>query len=264
MSSLPFQKTFRSMGFRLLKSRALFDAYLRRSAPYFSGAAPDFVRANRALQDFAELDLALGQGCRLGVPLHADWPKNWDTLTALTLTLQTVRSKSEPILDAGGTMYGAFLKTLYLYGFQNLKAVNLEFKGPRRLGPIRYLPGDITKLPDPDGHFAVAFCQSVVEHGVPLAAYFREMARVIKPGGLLITSTDYWDPKLKSEGMKAYGADVRVFCAQEIRDMLVLAAESGWEPISEPDFRCDQPVVKWRRLGLDFTFYTLALRRTAG
>ena len=37
---------------------------------------------------------------------------------------------------------------------------------------------------------------SVIEHGVNIEKYFREMSRIIKSNGYLLTSTDYWPDKL--------------------------------------------------------------------
>ena len=49
--------------------------------------------------------------------------------------------------------------------------------------PIRYIPGDLTHTPFPDGYFDAIACLSVIEHGVPLQNYFREMYRLLKPNG---------------------------------------------------------------------------------
>ncbi len=245
---------------RLQASEWIFRRVLGHQAPSFMGEAPDFAATNAALQSQSELDAVLAEAARLGIPIHPDLPKNWDTLTALTLALGTFKRRDIAVLDAGATLYSAFLKVLYLYGFRDLTAVNLEFREPRRLGPIRYLPGDITRLALADNRFDFVLCQSVIEHGVPIEAYFREMARLIRPGGLLVTSTDYWEPRLNTTSLRAYGTDVKVFCAQEVRDMFRLAAMYGWQPLSEPHFGCKEPVVHWRRLDLRFTFYTMALR----
>ena len=66
---------------------------------------------------------------------------------------------------------------------------------------------------------------SVVEHGVDLEAYFREMSRVLRPGGLLLSSTDYWETKIETVGKEAYGGPVHIFCREEI--------ESAPEPVND-------------------------------
>lgn len=256
------RKNFRSACTRLQAFECIFRRSLQHQAAGFRGDLPTFAALNKPLTDRAELELALEECRRLGLPLHCDLQKNWDTLTAVTLALRSCPERTEAVLDAGATMYSAFLKVLYLYGFRDLTAVNLEFKTPRRLGPIRYLPGDITRLGFSESQFAFVFCQSVIEHGVSVESYFREMARIVRPGGMLLTSTDYWEPKISTSGAKAYGTDVRIFCAAEMREMLELALQYGWKPISNPMYECDESVVRWQRLRLDFTFYNLALQKT--
>jgi len=157
--------------------------------------------------------------------------------------------------------YSTFLPGLFLYGYRDRVAVNLGFRRDFRQGPIRYLRGDITKLAFGDAHFGMVFCQSVIEHGVPLERYFAEMARVVKPGGLLVTSTDYWEPKLMVQDARAYGEPVDVFDAGQIRQTLELARQAGWEPTCPPEFDCRDRVVYWERMDIRFTFYSLVLRR---
>lgn len=255
------RKVLRSLGIRMQRHEYFFRRNLHGQAPRFTGEPPAFAAINRPLLNRRDLELSLGQCCRLGIPLHGDLPKNWDTLTAVTLTLETCRSRTEAVLDAGATMYSSFLKVLYLYGFRNLVGVNLEFRGERRLGPIRFLPGDITRLLWDDGYFSVVLCQSVIEHGVPQESFFREMARVVRPGGLLVISTDYWEPKLVTTGMEAYGSPVHIFSGAEILAMLKLAQKHGWELECMPALDCEEAVVEWRRFGIRYTFYNMVLRR---
>ncbi len=37
---------------------------------------------------------------------------------------------------------------------------------------------------------------SVIEHGINIEKYFKEMNRILKKGGMLLTSTDYWQNKV--------------------------------------------------------------------
>ena len=64
--------------------------------------------------------------------------------------------------------------------------------------------------------FDVVTCLSVVEHGVDLDGYFREAARILKPGGALVTSTDYYPDPIDTAGKHAYGVPVKIFNRAEI------------------------------------------------
>jgi len=198
---------------------------------------------------------------RLGLPPHNDIPKNWDSLIALSRILESTGPDAH-VLDAGAKLYSRILPWLFQCGYRNLFGINLSFPGPERVGSIRYLPGDVTRTGFLDGMFDAVTCLSVIEHGVDPAAYFREAARIVKPGGLLITSTDYWCEAIDTKGAKAWGAPVRIFTPEDIRTMLDMAVRSGWEQTGPIDFGCGESVVRWE--GLSFTFISFSLRRVPG
>jgi SAM-dependent methyltransferase len=62
-----------------------------------------------------------------------------------------------------------------------------------RRGPITYRHGDITHADYADESFDAITCLSVVEDGVNVESYFKEMWRILKPGGLLVNEkVIYW------------------------------------------------------------------------
>ena len=89
------------------------------------------------------------------------------------------------------------------------------------------------------------------------------MSRVLKCGGLLITSTDYWCEPVPTPGQSAYGSPVKVFTRREIEEALALARRYGLEPTCPVDLTCGDKVVEWERFGLRFTFLVLTLQKTA-
>ena len=81
---------------------------------------------------------------------------------------------------------------------------------------IHYEPGDATDTRFDTESFDAITCLSVVEHGVDLDGYFREAARILKPGGALVTSTDYFPDPVDTAGKHAYGVPVKIFDRDEI------------------------------------------------
>jgi SAM-dependent methyltransferase len=87
-----------------------------------------------------------------------------------------------------------------------------DFWGPvspallRRYG-VRYLNGDITRLPFADGTFDAVSCVSVLEHMARAArlAAVREMARVARPGARLVITYDVVDGDITGELVAAAG-----------------------------------------------------------
>jgi len=120
-----------------------------------------------------------------------------------------------------------------------------------RVVPIRYLPGDITRMQFPDGYFDAVACMSVIEHGVPLNGYFQEMHRVLKQGGLLITSTDYYPTPVDTRGQVAHGCPIKIFSKPEIQAALTLAKDTGFELTSDIDLECEERPIRWAPFGLE-------------
>jgi SAM-dependent methyltransferase len=199
---------------------------------------------------------ALNEVQRLGLPPHPSDPKNWDSLIALSCVLEHT-DRGEAVLDAGATLYSVILPWLFLYGYERLAGINLEFEHPIRRGPIRYLPDDLTRTQFADGSFGAVTCLSVVEHGVEWDAYFREMRRILQPGGVLVTSTDYFEHPVGTEGKTAYGQPVRIFSAEDIVRGLDTAASHGFRQLRPFDPASPERPVRWK--GLEYTFAAFAL-----
>jgi SAM-dependent methyltransferase len=215
---------------------------------------------NAVLQDRAEWESAVRQLRQLGLPLHRDRPKNWDTLAALGAILRRIE-RSGSILDAGSAMYSTMLPVLWRYGYKRLTGINLEFRRPLQQGPARFLPGDMTATGFHQGTFDAITCLSVIEHGVDLSAFFREASRLLRRGGVLITSTDFSYEPIDTSGMTAYGVPVRIFTPGEIKHALATAADIGLEPTGDLDLRPSEYPVTWKRLGLRYTFLVFTLRK---
>jgi SAM-dependent methyltransferase len=223
---------------------------------------PDPQPSNAVLRSTREVEDSIAQVRRLGLPVAADASKNWDSLAALDAILRETDPTSA-VFDAGGELYSMILPWLFLYGYRNLIAGNLAFDQTERRGPIVYRRSDITKTDFASATFDAITCLSVIEHGVDLDAYFAEMARIIKPGGLLVTSTDYYETKVDTRGLVAFGAPIHVFTREEIAGALEVARRRGFELTSPLDLSSGEPVIHWTEYDLRYTFLLFSLRKTA-
>jgi SAM-dependent methyltransferase len=263
-SSIPASRRF----FRRIKSAVLqFDALYRLDLKLKFGASrlaekPGPFIENGVLITREAWQAATENAKKLGVPLHRGPEKNWDHLAAVS-TILTHTDPSARILDAGAELYSNVLPALFVYGYRELYGINLSFTEPACRGPIRYLPGDITRAPFADAFFDAITCMSVIEHGVPLDAYFREMHRLLKPGGLLITSTDYFPTPIDTRGMTAYGSPIKIFSRPEIESAIALAQGLGFQLTSNLDLECSEKPVHWEEYGLEYTFVIFTLRKSA-
>ncbi len=251
---------------KLLKSVSLtpervYRAYLRKkfgSVPLTSPIVP--THPNAVLQTRDEWQRADAQARQLHLPLHRDPAKNWDHVEAAAIVLANT-DPSAPVLDAGAELYGNVLPILYLYGYRQLYGINLDFKFQMRRGPIRYLPGDITKTEFASNHFGAATCLSVIEHGVPIRPYFQEMHRILRPGGVLVTSTDYFPTPISTEGKMAHGAPIKIFTREELEAVLQTASEVGFQITGELNLDCHEKPIRWAEYDLEYTFVMFTLRK---
>lgn len=192
------------------------------------------------------------------LPIHVDGPKNWDNLVAVWQTVLTT-DPVHPVMDVAATAESAYLPGLRRLGYHDLVSINLDEPNPRVEQGIRYMQGDCTSTVFPEDHFGFISCLSVIEHGVNLRDFFRESFRILKQGGHLLVSTDYWQDPVDTMGQKAFGAPVKVFTAGDAMDMIRTAQDAGFMVTGNVDLTCDQRVVNW--IGMDYTFINILFRK---
>ncbi len=224
---------------------------------------PGPVPPTDVLRTRAAWEAAVEECRRLRLPLHRDRPKNWDALGAVATVLAEV-GDSARVLDAGSAWYSPVLPSLRLYGLSDLIGNNLEFRRDVRRDGVLFRHGDITATDFPDGRFDAVTCLSVIEHGVPLEGFLAESARILRPGGVLVVSTDYDQDPPDTSGITMYGQPVHIFSPAEVRDVVTAAAAHGLELLGDLDgalSHAERPV-HWARTGLDYTFLRVTFRRT--
>jgi len=253
---------FRRLRSIIFRSEPLYRLYLqcRYGRAHLASLPKNAKLPNKVLLSKQECIEAAERGRSLGLPLHRSLENNWDHLEAVYAIVNSV-PKSANILDAGAELYSNVLPALFACGFSHLFGMNLSFTFVARRGPIQYLPGDITRTGFRDSFFDAITCMSVIEHGVPLRAYFQEMFRILKPGGILITSTDYYSEPIDTKGQDAYGAPIKIFSRNEVESILSLSAQCGFEVNREISLDCAERPVHWEPYGLEYTFVMFTLRK---
>lgn len=221
---------------------------------------PAPMPATDVLRTRAQWEAAVAECRRLRLPLHHDRPKNWDALGAVATVLDAVGPRAA-VLDAGSARYSPVLPWLRLYGLDDLVGNNLEFGSDVRRDGVLFRYGDITATDFAAGRFDAVTCMSVIEHGVPLAPFLAESARILRPGGVLVVSTDYDQDPPDTSRHRAYGQQVHIFSPDGVRALVATAAEYGLTLRGELALEHVQRPVHWKRTGLDYTFIRLAFDR---
>ncbi len=247
----------------LLKNPFIYKRYLKyiKGLKFTPKPLIKIPWSNTTLKSREDIELALKIIKNSNLNFHPEREKNWDSLIALKTILQN-SSPSSRILDAGGDFFSIILNWLYQFNYKHLSALNLIFKKRIRKGNIEYIPGDLTKSRFPDNYFDIITCLSVIEHGVDGDKYFREMNRILKPNGLLITSTDYWISKIDTKGLVAYNNPIYIFDKKSIEILLEKAKKYGFRVFgNNVELNCQEKVVNWKKFNLTYTFLIFCLKK---
>jgi 2-polyprenyl-3-methyl-5-hydroxy-6-metoxy-1,4-benzoquinol methylase len=198
---------------------------------------------------------------------HADPLKNWD-LSQIGEILDPM-PRSSRILDAGcSESQCSVLWYLKKKGFYELAGMDLHISIDDRMQqllpmwkerklkpPFRLSKGNVTQTNFAKESFDAIVCLSVIEHGVELKAFMKEMNRLLKPGGMLYVSTDYWPDKVLSEDKTPWGLKWTVFSREEIFDIIKTAREAGMAIRDCEIPAAGNPIVKWS--GREYTFLSM-------
>src|SRR5215208_4133527 len=226
---------------------------------------------------------------RLRLFRHHSQIKSWDTYKMIKKISSANRESF--VLDVG-CYESPILPMLKRLGFTNLYGCDLvlkpssdcnpsftnnnnnnnnSFKYHEDYDPIAKMYSDksyqlsIRNLEDTkykDQMFDYVTSLSVIEHGVNIEKYFREMSRIIKSNGYLLTSTDYWPDKLfNNKNVLSKGTPDNIFSRDEIEKLVEVADKNGLKLIEPIDFEYKDKVVRWNSIDLDFTFIFFAMRK---
>jgi SAM-dependent methyltransferase len=240
------------------QNESVYRAYLRLRGAR-QPTLPKWDCMNRALRSKGEVAAAVAEAERIGLfRYYMDVEKTWDSLSALSYLLRKTDGSAK-VLDAGSSLYSVILPWLSLYGYRRLVGMNLSFPGEIDHGPIAYVKGDITRSKLHDQEFGAITCLSVLEHVPDVSGFLHEMSRLLKSGGPLVISTDYWPERVHTSGKREFNAEFNVFDQEGIWALIRAAATNGLELTGDPDLRVETPVVKWR--GFRYTFVVLAFKK---
>ncbi len=225
----------------------------------------------KVLQDWNEVGDSLLSLQRLGLPLHSTPQKNWDH--ALLLDGLKSVSYDSPIVDLGCGL-GLTLKFLRAAGYEKLYGVDLNISWRARsaqLGrmwrrrslkpPYHLGRASILETPFESGRFDAAVSISTIEHGVDKPAFLREAARILKPGGFLFVTTDYWHEQIPvPEGFREYGQTWEIACHDDIARFLNFAKSAGLSPEADCEIpACGRRTVHW--MTAYYTFIAMLFRK---
>ena len=218
---------------------------------------------NAVLHTGREVKESLKNLKKLKLRPHIDRFKNWDCHRAVSFIMSRGSTESR-VLDVGSGYYGVVLPWIERYGFSNLYGCDLVFDRDFQRGKIKYFKKDLTKTSFPDGFFDFVTSISVIEHGVDMDAYLQEMSRLLKSGGYLLTSTDYWLSAVDTKDLYPFGRNfggAKIFSKTDIEDLVRKARSYGLELVQPIDFTHKDKVVYWKDIDRSFTFIFFIMKK---
>jgi SAM-dependent methyltransferase len=218
----------------------------------------------RALQSKQEIEASCRAVEELGFPPHHDPVKNWDLLNCFHHVLD-LRDPLGPVLDIGSSK-SVILQWLEMVGYEDLYACDLKSKKKaHKETKVRFSRQDCTKTVYPDGFFQAITSVSVIEHGVPFDDYLKEMSRLLRPGGVLATTTDYWSEPIDCRGIFPYPdlPEMKIFQPHEIEEYCGVGARYGLTPTGRFDPKTAEKTIYWERVDRRYTAAFIALKKSA-
>lgn len=226
----------------------------------------------KVLKSYTEIEKANDFLDRYALPKNGHTPeKNWDLYQLYAIAEKMPREIK--IIDLGcGSLFA--LKLLRALGFRNLYGIDLSMPLRNKLTqaywmwrsrslyvPFHLYRGDLTATRFPAQMFDSAVCLSVLEHGVDMEKLFAEMRRLLRPGGSLFITIDYWEDKINiQQDSKPFSLAWKIFCKRDVEDIIGLAHKSGFS-LSDNSIipACSDKCVIWNNQ--EYTFLAMVFTR---
>lgn len=205
---------------------------------------------NKFLKTRAEVDLCTQYINSKGMISHAFPCKNWD----VALICQEL--KDGDLLDLGSN--GSFLlQNALKMGIKGRKC-GIDLGNPEyNVDSIEYIKGDLMATPYPDNSFDTITCLSVIEHEVNYQMLAKECSRLLKNGGKLYITFDYWNPKVDTAGLRLYNLAWNILDQKDAAYLIAEFLSYGIEITGQMDWSIQDTVINpqfYAPFGKAYTF----------
>jgi SAM-dependent methyltransferase len=189
-----------------------------------------------------------------------DRVKSWDVLRTIEFIERHV-PKDGAVLDIGAYA-SEIIVALHRLGYRSLVGVDLD-PAVRRMphgDAIRYEVANFLQTTFADASFDAITAISVIEHGFQSERLFKEMSRLLRPGGYFIASFDFWPDKIDTADTTLFGMSWTIFSNTDVRNFIEDARRFGLTPTSEIVMDAvERPIFC---AGKQYTFGWIALQKS--
>jgi SAM-dependent methyltransferase len=162
-----------------------------------------------------------------------------------------------------GSDGGVVLDNLIAKGIKGAKA-GIDLSYPENIrsahhdGVILYKGDLMASTFFENSTFDFVTCLSVIEHEVDFSKFAKEVSRLLKSGGHLFVSFDYWNPKPLYEKRKLYKLDWNILDEKDVLNLIDVLRENGLHLVGDIDWTLQDAVINDRYCspvqGVEYTF----------
>lgn len=200
---------------------------------------PDGKKINCVLQSRDEIIQATAELQNYGLINHGISAKDWD------IARISPRLVDGDMLDMGSSGGSCILENAHKIGIAGRKVgIDLEYTEDRVSAEgIEFKKSDLMNTTFNDKSFQTIFCLSVLEHSVVYKELARETSRLLKDGGELWITCDYWDPSPDTSLTKLYALDWTILDRAAILRLIDEMAQVGLKISGDFDFAKNEAVI---------------------
>lgn len=118
-----------------------------------------------------------------------------------------------------------------------------EVAGFNKAEGVEYYQQDLMNTSFEDNSFDTIFCASVIEHQVDIKRFSKECSRLLRSGGTLFLSFDYYNPKPDTSKTKLYSLDWNILDEKDVLSLIHEMELAGLTVGSEIDWTLSHPVI---------------------
>ncbi|MBK25463.1 MAG: hypothetical protein CME70_15820 [Halobacteriovorax sp.] len=191
--------------------------------------------------------------------------KSWDTLVILKMIEEHFPDKLNTSIFEMGSYNSEIPVSLWNRGYRKIRASDFNPKGQcinYYANSIDFHVEDFYAPAIPEESLDVMTALSVIEHGYDQKKFLRACQKYLKPGGMVIFTTDYHKEKLSiPEDYRLFDLTYMIFSKEEIENLLEEAKKYDLELVSDVQWGDSEYPIEF--LGHNMTFILIAFRKKA-
>jgi hypothetical protein len=177
---------------------------------------------------------------KINLPKNTEQHRNWDSLLSTWHTTLNVEHHDN-ILNIRSASNTTYLQNLTILDYKNLFEITELLDDDSKLPNISYTKESLIDTKYEDNKFSYINAISVIERGINIELFFKEISRILKSNGRIFISSYCWHNKNKPSA----NTPVKIFTHSELRNILDIAAKFNLKTETPIKFVDTDPTISW-------------------